>query len=241
MNYIIASYYTSGIDPQRGTAWQSNLEAITEWIKSGISLCEKSSDIRLLLTHDNLTQEMVEAIENPYLDIIKVEPCGTYSPNEYRWIIYKNLVENNLESFDRIFFTDVSDVIIKNNPFTDMKEGVLYIGDEKENWGTGWIQSRSHHHMQYVEGYAALFEKEKNSVLLNCGLVGGTVNTILKYLTKVEEIEALTANKSKDTTDMITSNYVAKAFFEEVVHGAPVNSVFKAYQNSREDVWFIHK
>jgi hypothetical protein len=37
-------------------------------------------------------------------------------------------------------------------------------------------------------------------------------------------------------------NYLMRIKFnEQVIHGAPVNTVFKSYENEREDCWFRHK
>jgi len=37
-------------------------------------------------------------------------------------------------------------------------------------------------------------------------------------------------------------NYLTRTQFnEQIIHGTPVNTVFKGYENERTDCWFRHK
>ena len=49
-------------------------------------------------------------------------------------------------------------------------------------------------------------------------------------------------NKTAFTGDMGAFNYVIRKYFnEKILHGAPINTVFKAYEDQRIDCWFRHK
>jgi hypothetical protein len=49
-------------------------------------------------------------------------------------------------------------------------------------------------------------------------------------------------NKTAFTGDMGAFNYIARTQFNnQLIHGAPVNTLFKGYENDREDCWFRHK
>ena len=50
------------------------------------------------------------------------------------------------------------------------------------------------------------------------------------------------ANQTAFTGDMGAFNYLARTQFNSHLrHGAPVNTVFKMYENERQDCWFRHK
>ena len=49
-------------------------------------------------------------------------------------------------------------------------------------------------------------------------------------------------NKTAYTGDMGAFNYLARTVFnQQLIHGAPVNTVFKGYEIDRNDCWFRHK
>ena len=49
-------------------------------------------------------------------------------------------------------------------------------------------------------------------------------------------------NKTEYTGDMGAFNYLARTKFnQQLIHGAPVNTVFKQYETNRNDCWFRHK
>lgn len=57
----------------------------------------------------------------------------------------------------------------------------------------------------------------------------------------VDFLTESTLDKPTWITDMVNHNYIIRKYFDKVVHGAPVNSIFKKFELDREDVWFIHK
>jgi hypothetical protein len=80
--------------------------------------------------------------------------------------------------------------------------------------------------------------------LLNCGIIGGStdvMNEFLKELCFVHEHFNIN-NETAYTCDMGAFNYIARTQFNErLIHGAPVNSIFKGYEGARMDCWFRHK
>jgi hypothetical protein len=242
MNYIASSIFTTCIDPQRATKWIPTINTVKDWCESGQAVCEKSEGVHLLVFYDQLPQEILDTFTGEHTTFIQVEDCGEVSPYDYRWIVYSNFIENNQDSINNIFFTDISDVIIKKNPFLEMKPNTLYSGDELGTlWDNPWSNSRSSQHRYMISDYGEVFEQYKDRLLLNCGIVGGSIEVMLDFTRKVYKYMELTIGKSPTDTDMTTHNYVTRKYFPDAISGPPLNSVFKRFEVNREDVWFVHK
>lgn len=92
----------------------------------------------------------------------------------------------------------------------------------------------------YAE-YENTFQKE---TLLNCGIIGGHTPVMQDFIEKLCDIHQQYNydNTTAYTGDMGAFNYLARTQFNnQLQHGAPVNTVFKRYENDRTDCWFRHK
>lgn len=241
MNYIAASIFTTCIDPQRDVKWNPTARDLQDWHASVKALCVEGSNIYPVIFYDQLPLEVLSAFAGDCVTFIQVEDCNYLSPHDYRWIVYKNFVDSNLEEGDIIFFTDITDVVVANDPFPHIQPSVLYSGDEETPWDNGWANARSRFHRKTIEDFEQVYQANKNANLLNCGILGGTLDVVNQFLEKAYHYIELTLEKPYDTTDMVTHNYVIRKYFPNVIHGAPLNSIFKNYEYSRKDVWFIHK
>ena len=91
------------------------------------------------------------------------------------------------------------------------------------------------------ETYEALFAAK---TLLNCGIIGGNYPIFYDFLQQLCAIHRSynSENKTAYTGDMGAFNYLVRTKFNtQLHHGFPVNTVFKAYEESRNDCWFRHK
>jgi hypothetical protein len=84
----------------------------------------------------------------------------------------------------------------------------------------------------------------QKEVLLNCGIIGGNVQTMktlvdsLAYIHRTYTIH----NRTPYTLDMGAFNFVARTqFAQRLLHGAPINTQFKRYESDRSNCWFRHK
>ena len=241
MNYIASCLFTTCQDPIRPIIWKDNIHIMNAWFRSGVEVCRQSEDLHLLVFHDDLPANFLEEYASEYLTFVKVDACGPYSPHDYRWFVYKSFVESNFEELDSIFFTDISDVLIKNNPFVSMDSKVLYCGDEQQTWNNDWVGVRNYYFLENIADYGEIFYLNKDNTFLNAGLLGGHKGIVLPFLEQMTEILALTLDKPYDSTDMLLFNYIMYKRFKNVQHGAPVNSLFWKNEVDRNDVWFIHK
>lgn len=240
MNYIASCLFTTCIDPLRGIKWDFNPQIINVWYNSGLEICKSSPNTQLIVFHDGLSSEFINQYDLNYINFIQVPECGFYSPHDYRWFIYENFTQNN--QFNSIFFTDISDVIIASNPFLDIDDKVLYMGDEQHHtWNNEWALPRNEYYINNIEDFNLIFNSNNNGPFLNAGVLGGNKSIVLDFLQHMVRYSSTTLDKPYNTTDMILFNYVIHKHFKSIKHGAPINSIFNQHQINRKDVWFIHK
>jgi hypothetical protein len=232
MNCIISTYLTTAFDLQRGVRKGLNDEQyIQKWYESIVNL-----GLNGIILHDGLYRWFMD--DFPKVKFIEVPPVGEYQLYDYRWILYRNYLRTH-PGIENVFFTDISDVQVVLNPFTQKlyDPDYLYCGDEPETIGqNGWIK-HSLGGLLSLPGYLELINS--NRPLLNCGIFGGGRDIVLQFLSRlIPLIEQMKFRKIDATVDMPLYNYVAQDF--NMIHGHPVNSLFKGYEN-RNDCWFIHK
>jgi hypothetical protein len=104
--------------------------------------------------------------------------------------------------------------------------------------------AHSEHLRKNIADYAAYESKFANETLLNCGIIGGAASLFFDFLKQLCAIHqhANRENKTAYTGDMGVFNYLVRTQFnDQLIHGAPVNTVFKLYEDERKDCWFRHK
>ena len=231
-NFIVSTYLTTAIDPQRGEVKLANEETyIKEWYDSLVHL-----NLNGVLLHDGLSNEFMAHF--PRIRFVQVDPVPQgMQLYDSRWILYYEFLLNN--DCEAVFFTDVSDVKVRRNPFYEMSENTLYCGDEPTSIrGCEWIQ-QSKISLSPLPDYEKFLRSK--TTLLNCGIFGGTASIVEAFLDVMNRyIEALMLRPIDGTVDMPIFNYIIWKYKIPIIHGEPVNSVFKWYQD-RNDVWFIHK
>lgn len=231
-NYIVSTYLTSGIDHQRGKKQQKNdVSYIQKWAESIAHL-----GLQAVVLHDGLSTIFMSQFQHVWFIKVDKVPDGLQL-YDYRWVLYLEFMMNN--SCDGVFFTDISDVVVKRNPFYEMQPERLYCGDEPTSIrDCVWLQKAS---KCPVLSKLADFRYflSSNDTLLNAGILGGSNRIVFSFLLDMNlAIEKVRRRPIDGTVDMPIFNYVIQRY--SPVHGFPVNSVFKKYEE-RNDVWFIHK
>jgi hypothetical protein len=95
-----------------------------------------------------------------------------------------------------------------------------------------------------IDDYADYEARFASETLLNCGIIGGHYPIFFDFLQQLTAIHRRynSENKTAYTGDMGAFNYLARTKFNDRLrHGFPVNTVFKAYEETRSDCWFRHK
>ena len=149
---------------------------------------------------------------------------------------------------DNLFITDITDVVVVNNPFVQPlfmnNVNSIFCGDEPKLLDNDWMHSHATHLRGKINDYAVYEENFKSSTLLNCGIVGGNIAVMQPFLEKLCHIHETfnTDNNSAYTGDMGAFNYLARTQYNaNIIHGEPINTIFKMYETKRMDCWFRHK
>ena len=216
---------------------------VKEWADSIIAL-----NLQGIIFHNNFTEETCLKYENENIHFIKVKHNPSFNPNVYRYFIYKDFLERNERNIKKVFCTDISDVTVQKNPFEQPlfidNPDKLFCGDEPKKLNDEWMLEHSTHLRNNIADYAAYEEIFKEAQLLNCGIIGGNIKTMKKFVEELTNIHDKynQNNYTSFTGDMGAFNYLVRTKFNNLIyHGEPVNTVFKAFEQNNSNCWFKHK
>ena len=243
-NLVMACHITGVHDVNRNRKLiDDTYELIRDWTES-ITL----ANLKGIIFHNNFSEETCKSFENDSISFIKIEYDIQFNPNVFRYFVYLNFLQHHIQQINGIFITDVTDVVLLNNPFTHSlfieNPSSLFCGDEPKLLGNDWMINHSENLRKNIVDYAAYESEFEGETLLNCGIIGGSAPLLYNFLQKLCAIHqhANFENKTAYTGDMGAFNYLARTQFNnQLIHGSPVNTVFKLYENERQDCWFRHK
>ena len=243
-NLICASLFTGAYDVNRNeTLPLDDVKLIEKWSDSIRTL-----GLQGMVFHNNFSDKTISEYQDEHIRFLKVEFNSPLSANVFRYLVYFNFLKRYENQIQNIFFTDISDVEVVKNPFSDpffiQNPDRLFCGDENEILDNPWMKDHCTHLRNLIPGFQLFEEKYPAEKLLNCGVIGGKTDTMLSLLEELCWIHsAITiSNKTSFTLDMGAFNYVARTKFgDRLNHGFPINTQFKGYESEREDCWFRHK
>jgi hypothetical protein len=221
---IITTYFTGVIDPQKNQKWKVNPNLL-------IPLTASMKEQNLVVLHDCLNKKNTN-----YIKYVQVE--AKINPYFQRWIsILEYLKSTDLEY---VFCVDATDVVMLKNPFLDDLKGYLFVGDEQQVWNCKWIVN-NHHNDITIQDYFNVFNQNKNQTLLNAGIIGGSKEIVVDFLTKIIAFYKAN-NENCGLTDMASFNYIARKYFNSVIkNGRKINTIFKANDSDNKMAYFKHK
>jgi hypothetical protein len=237
-NYVISCYFTSVADAQRRSQLETDKhEYICDWYKS-----LKNQNVNIVILHDGLSNEFMKNYPNIQFEKVSPVPEGMLL-YDYRWHTgYEFLKKVNA---DNVFFTDISDSVMVNNPFEqkEYKTDILYCGDEpcviRENT---WLRkSLVNNDMMALPEFSTLYGGYKRVV--NPGVLGGGKAVVMDFLKIFTDWLLKLKDRERDGIgDMSVFNYCVHIQSPEIPkkYGFPINTIFKKNEN-RKDVWFKHK
>lgn len=243
-NLILACLITGIYDVNRSTMLQDDdFELVHAWVAS-----VAAAKLQAVLFHNGFSEETCQTYANEYLTFVKITYDPLFNPNVYRYLIYLDFLEKQVHPPANLFITDVSDVTLVNNPFIDpffiTSSNTLFCGDEPKALANEWMQAHSSSLRSQIDNYADYEAHFASDTLLNCGIIGGEYPIFLAFLQELCAIHRRynSENKTAYTGDMGAFNYLVRTQFNtQLHHGYPVNTVFKAYEELRNDCWFRHK
>jgi hypothetical protein len=241
---VMACHFTGIYDVNRNHVLNDDdFSLVKEWADS-----LRANKTVGILFHNNFSEITKATYENKWLHFVKVDYHPDFNPNVYRYCIYHQFIQAHLEQLTHFFLTDVSDVVMVNNPFEDRfffeQPDLIFCGDEPTQLNNSWMQDHGTHFRSQVPDYEAVEAEHANSVLLNCGIVGGHINKMAGFVEALWQFHQTynRNNRTSYTGDMGAFNYLLrKQYARAVYHGSPVNTIFKSYETERTDCWFRHK
>lgn len=241
---ILGSLITGGYDVNRNEILPpDDFSLVQKWADS-----IQKAGLKAVLFHNGFSPETCEKNQNQHLQFIRVEPSATFNPNVYRYFLYLDFLRKNILTITDLFVTDVSDVVLIQNPFSAPEylsnPTHIFSGDEPKTLQNEWMQAHSAHLRAQIEDFEGYEIKFAEETLLNCGIIGGKAEVMLDFLTRLTALHTAynQSNPTAYTGDMGAFNYLIRTqFAAKILHGFPVNTVFKAYEEPRKDCWFRHK
>ena len=241
---IAACHFTGVHDVNRNTVLLANdYSYIKKWADSITAL-----GLTGILFHNHFSEHTCNLYQTANIIFIKTAYNPTYNPNVFRYFVYQDFLNSNAQFINSIFVTDSADVEVINNPFIQPlfinNPTSIFCGDEPKKLNNKWMQQHSNHLRSKIDDYAVYEAKFKNASLLNCGIIGGSINVMQNFLQNLCKIHQQhnADNTSKYTGDMGAFNYLVRTKYNQnFLHGEPINTTFKAYENDRVDCWFRHK
>jgi len=243
-NLVMACHITGVYDVNRNTTLANDAyELVKDWEESITTV-----NVQAVIFHNSFSEETCKSIENKNIRFIRIDYNPQFNPNVYRYFVYRNFLQQHIQQINGIFITDITDVVLVNNPFIHPlfieNPNALFCGDEPKILDNDWMIAHAENLRKNIPDYAAYERNFGNETLLNCGIIGGSASLFFDFLQQLCAIHqhANHDNKTAYTGDMGAFNYLARTKFnKQLIHGAPVNTVFKQYENNRNDCWFRHK
>lgn len=233
MNIIFTTYFTSRKNPQRDKFVAKNAIGYMK------SFYDSINELKLdcVIFHDELSDSFIDKYSTEKIKFNKVDmnKYNRSSLNDLRFYYYLDYI-NEHPDIEKVFMTDISDVVVNINPFDYITDDNLYIGLDRD-------RTLEHYFMKdkIIKAYGCFsrYECIKSNKTLNAGIIGGNITTI-KFFLKELINEFRFANKVVNA-NMPSVNYVAYKFFDEkITTGYPLCSKFCANE-IRKDVYFKHK
>lgn len=225
---VLTCYFTGVPDPQG-----------REWVP-------QEKDLYPLLTSCNIHLNHIVVFHDTFNANTEIRPKVKCTINPYwqRWVTYREYLIKNRDHLGFVWCVDATDVEMLRDPFPHMEHGKLYVGDEPSNIGGNVWLTRHHKHPNLQH-----FFRNNKSPLLNAGLVGGDVETMIEFTGHMIDIYQRCEHHAQikgwpnaGMTDMGALNYVVYTHFKgRFSHGKHVNTVFKAYEVDNGISWWKHK
>ena len=254
---IVTTYYSSNIGNYKGRSILNNdFQYISPWYNSVLKL-----KLNGIIFHDGLSNDFIKKYTTNNIKFIYNDPDKfLYSKNDQRFLIYYKFLKYN-KNIKNIFMTDGNDVIIRNDPFNYIvdnnnkhKKDFYYVCSEyrrklKDNNFTKFNFIRINHYIKNPDKKFKIktFDKNKDNILFNAGILGGNRNNMLYFLRLMNEklnntFKYIPKQLHDRNINMIVFNYVLYDIIDEnkIVTGYPLHSRFTRYEK-RNDVIFSHK
>lgn len=223
---IASSYFTTKRNAQYPIEFiNNNYYFMENWF---INIYKMGLDMMVL--HDDLNTHFTSTFKKNYAkaDFIKITDFKDYKPNDRRFLGYYDYILAHPE-IRRMIFTDMRDVIIKNNPFEVMEVVGDYgfVGTDRPFKRTVsesdmlFVFRRCYGHTKVPLDYHYDIQLLG---FLNAGTIGGTRHVLLTFLTRFFMYFQIS---NRDNCNMaIVEMVFHKHLFDRLYFGWPINAAF---------------
>ncbi|MBB6004566.1 hypothetical protein [Arcicella rosea] len=241
---IFGCHITGIFDVNRNNTLQDDDFGLVEKWSTSI----KNLNLKAILFHNNFSEKTQKTFESDHLAFVEIKYDTRFNPNVFRYFVYLEFLKIHSKVIEKIFVTDVSDVVAVKNPFKEKllltNPDTIFCGDEPKLLENDWMIEHASHLRSKIPSYCLYESTFKDAILLNCGIIGGNIKVMFPFLNKLWHIHETYNhdNKTAFTGDMGAFNYLIRTEFNSnLIHGEPVNTVFKMFEELRQDCWFRHK
>ena len=209
---VLASYFTSHQDLQRNITLPDDAKPVIPLANS----CPP-----LVLLHD---------IPSPPANVTAIRVESTMPAYQQRWLSEWQFLRNHPD-IRYAFLVDATDVLMLNDPFPHMKPGRLYCGWENQIVGCSWMRD-------HAPSYPEWIEEHGQEMLLNCGVVGGDRDTLMRLCQRMTDLW-VQGNRKDPLEEMLYFNIAARE--HDYITGIQVTTPFKSGKTADPVSWFAHK
>ena len=240
VDVIFASYFTKNINFHqhdssnngKGGSLPDDFNQIKSWYQSIQKL-----NLNAVIFHNELTQDFIQKYSTKQISFSYWESKNRLSYNDERFYCYLNYLKEH-KDIERVFCTDLYDVIFYNNPFllmTDKKDYSLFVGSESPSKSSAQWMIRKCKEMNYKTSR----NNFSSSPLYNAGIIGGNRKIIIGlFESMTEEMKSVS---QQFNSNMPVFNYcVEKLNDVKIFTGYPLHNVFKSNRVT-DGVYIKHK
>ena len=156
---ILASYFVDHLDTQRNKKWVANLDDLDALVTS----CKKLNQ-RLVILND-----CFDEFDTGLVCSVRIDT--KMNPYFQRWLSQYQYLRDHPE-IDNVFCVDATDVQLLKDPFGNINNEILYVGDESSVLNCKWMRTN-------FLRLKPFFVEHAGKPLLNCGVVGGSRKLVM--------------------------------------------------------------
>lgn len=234
--YYISAYFSSIFDNHKNIQIENNnFNYIKEYYQSIIN-----NKVNSIIFIDKSNQQFIDKYENELIQIIKCN-LNKYNyllnniynidsiiykmqPHDIRFFEFYKYIKNNIH-IKYIAVTDISDVIIIKNCIDLLKDdNILYVCNENQNiFDNIWFNEYLLYIKKKYNFDLLSYNKFKNNIILNSGIICGHRNIILDLFNKmlIFMINLYLTGDDKiiqRPLDMLAINYVIYTHFNDKLY-----------------------
>jgi hypothetical protein len=226
-NYVLTTLFSGKKDPQRNISIDASPSYMHNFVITSGHL-----QLQVIVFYDVMSESSLAfLLQHPHVKLMKTSVPETLSTNDYRFLLYLNWMEKNLQNVDFVLLADISDVVFFDDPFLYMETSIkfkkgLFPSTDVATFGTS----------KYIEELADtcfpeahISETHGHLNVLNAGLWGGEIYVVACMLSCIRQVLSRAAQGVN--CNMIAFNICAHdAYFSEATDYRVVdNQLYNAF------------